>query len=250
MPRLHTVRAGETPMSIARQYTGDPRRLPELLDANTHKPTVIAGDGVTFESLEEGEQVAVPEAWQDNPNAPRPHPVASKNYGVGAPPQRNQNPMNPLSPLQPPARAPINVEQPLNPQAPASCAPQAQQVLQLQQSTAQQQQSLSAIQAQNAQLQSQITTLSRQIQELQYAVAQGSGTVGGAGVGDTPCAVVEAQVAQLTALAQTLQGQIDPAQELNSALRATVNTLTVIAEELTQQIGSNPAPPPTEAGWR
>lgn len=69
---VHRVAAGETPMAIAKRYTGDGARYGELVLANPHKPhkhvTLPACDGSrpfpTFASLDEGEELALPESWR------------------------------------------------------------------------------------------------------------------------------------------------------------------------------------------
>jgi hypothetical protein len=60
-PHTHIVRVGETPTSIAAQYTGRraPAALRALLRANPTKPR----SGVTFASLREGEALALPDSW-------------------------------------------------------------------------------------------------------------------------------------------------------------------------------------------
>jgi nucleoid-associated protein YgaU len=60
---IHVVRAGDTPMGIARDYTGDPRRMTELVYANGHKPTYLASGWRTFTSLYPGERLRLPASW-------------------------------------------------------------------------------------------------------------------------------------------------------------------------------------------
>jgi len=57
--RTHTVRPGESPMTIAQRYTGNPTRWTELLVANPHKPR----RGQTFATLVPGERLALPAGW-------------------------------------------------------------------------------------------------------------------------------------------------------------------------------------------
>lgn len=60
MRRSHVVALGESPAIIAKKYTGDAARYPELVAANAQKPRY----GSTFRSLTAGEVLSVPRAWQ------------------------------------------------------------------------------------------------------------------------------------------------------------------------------------------
>lgn len=72
---------GETPMSIARALTGDPRRYGELVLANPHKPVREE----TFASLVEGEYLFLPPSW-----------AAKKARGLGAEPPPLVAPVPPV----------------------------------------------------------------------------------------------------------------------------------------------------------
>lgn len=69
MPRvlpvaMHIVRPGDSPMAIARVYTGNPNRFTELVGANPHKPSIIMPSGWrTFQSLWPGERLRLPIGW-------------------------------------------------------------------------------------------------------------------------------------------------------------------------------------------
>lgn len=60
---VHRVSAGETPMSIATRYTGDPRAAPQLVAANSHKPLVVKNGWWTFAGLRAGEYLRLPVGW-------------------------------------------------------------------------------------------------------------------------------------------------------------------------------------------
>ena len=61
---LHVVREGDSPMAIARLYTGRPERMLELVAANPHKPTMPLGNGWrTFSTLRPGERLRLPMGW-------------------------------------------------------------------------------------------------------------------------------------------------------------------------------------------
>lgn len=61
---LHVVREGDSPMAIARLYTGRPERMLELVAANPHKPTMSLGNGWrTFSTLRPGERLRLPIGW-------------------------------------------------------------------------------------------------------------------------------------------------------------------------------------------
>jgi hypothetical protein len=64
---VYTVRAHDTPASIARKFTGSPRRFRELVAANPQKVRAPVrgprGLGQTFASLREGERLHVPRTW-------------------------------------------------------------------------------------------------------------------------------------------------------------------------------------------
>ncbi len=55
----HEIARGETPASIARDYTGDPLRFRELVIANPALPC----PGGTFAALVEGQLVCLPDSW-------------------------------------------------------------------------------------------------------------------------------------------------------------------------------------------
>ena len=55
----HEIARGETPASIARDYTGDPSRFRELVIANPALPC----PGGTFAALVEGQLVCLPDSW-------------------------------------------------------------------------------------------------------------------------------------------------------------------------------------------
>ncbi len=69
MPRalpvaMHIVRPGDSPMAIARVYTGNPHRFTELVGANPQKPSVITPSGWrTFRALFPGERLRLPVGW-------------------------------------------------------------------------------------------------------------------------------------------------------------------------------------------
>ena len=57
------VEPGDTPMSIAGRFTGDPLRARELVQQNPGKPRVQVGAHLTFQSLQAGEPLDIPLAW-------------------------------------------------------------------------------------------------------------------------------------------------------------------------------------------
>ena len=56
---LHAIAVGDTPATIAGEYTGDPSRFRELVDANPALPRA----GGTFRELVEGQLLELPRAW-------------------------------------------------------------------------------------------------------------------------------------------------------------------------------------------
>ena len=65
------VAEGDSPGSLAKRLTGDASRYRELVAANPQKPT----RGATFATLEEGEELEVPEAWIED---------RTRVFGLGA----------------------------------------------------------------------------------------------------------------------------------------------------------------------
>lgn len=61
----YTVKLNDTPASIATQFTGRPERMNELFPANAEKKLVGLGSvgHSTFESLNVGEVITLPESW-------------------------------------------------------------------------------------------------------------------------------------------------------------------------------------------
>jgi len=86
--RTHVVGVGESPGSIAVTYVSCPKCSRDLVVRNAHKPRVVHRNGyVTFQSLEPGEVLALPEKWfepwfEDLP----PAYFASLPYADGATP--------------------------------------------------------------------------------------------------------------------------------------------------------------------
>jgi hypothetical protein len=60
----YLVQAGDSPFSIAQRLTGDPRRMTELIAANPDKPVDSINGITTFESIDVGEELALPTTWE------------------------------------------------------------------------------------------------------------------------------------------------------------------------------------------
>jgi hypothetical protein len=60
---MYQVGLGDTPMKIARRFTGQPTRYRELLYSNPHKSVVHVGGVPTFASLGVGERIELPAGW-------------------------------------------------------------------------------------------------------------------------------------------------------------------------------------------
>ncbi|KKK53381.1 hypothetical protein LCGC14_3095350, partial [marine sediment metagenome] len=63
MTIMYEVGLNDSPMSIARKLTGNPRQHVELLAANPHKPIVYVRGIPTFASLGVGERLNVPSGF-------------------------------------------------------------------------------------------------------------------------------------------------------------------------------------------
>jgi hypothetical protein len=61
---VYKVQAGDTPMLIAKRFTGDPDRFGELIAANRWKIKVVRQGVTTFFNLRAGELLRVPLAWR------------------------------------------------------------------------------------------------------------------------------------------------------------------------------------------
>lgn len=60
----YTVKPGDSPATIARDHAGCPKCSRDLIAANPHKSAVGYGNGyITFESLEVGEKLNLPDKW-------------------------------------------------------------------------------------------------------------------------------------------------------------------------------------------
>lgn len=60
---LYKVKAGDSPASIARAFTGDDSRMRELVTVNVQKPRVLVGGVMTWQSLYTGEMIQLPASW-------------------------------------------------------------------------------------------------------------------------------------------------------------------------------------------
>lgn len=62
---MHTyqVKAGDTPMGIAKKFTGNALRVNELVVMNRAKKSVIRGGIPTFAHFKEGEKLLIPRTW-------------------------------------------------------------------------------------------------------------------------------------------------------------------------------------------
>jgi len=59
---LYTVQRGDSPARIAQKITGNPARMPQLLEANPGLPRT-KGYGITLRSLAVGQELQLPRAW-------------------------------------------------------------------------------------------------------------------------------------------------------------------------------------------
>lgn len=59
----YSVRANDTPFSIAKRFTGNPARMTELVRVNPHKRPVHVRGQTTFSSLGVGEKLNLPMSW-------------------------------------------------------------------------------------------------------------------------------------------------------------------------------------------
>jgi len=67
--RQHRVRAGDTPVEIAIQYTGCPKCARDLVLVNPQKARVTYPNGfITFRELYNGEVLNLPNKWFDGTN--------------------------------------------------------------------------------------------------------------------------------------------------------------------------------------
>jgi hypothetical protein len=60
---IYRVLQGDTPMSIAHWYTGEPTRMSELVEANADRPLVSSDGWITFASLVPGDRLRIPPLW-------------------------------------------------------------------------------------------------------------------------------------------------------------------------------------------
>jgi hypothetical protein len=64
---IYRVQLGDTPMSIATRFTGEPTRMSELVEANADRPLVTNGGWTTFASLVHGDELRLPSLWEQRP---------------------------------------------------------------------------------------------------------------------------------------------------------------------------------------
>lgn len=60
---VYAVKGGDSPMTIAAFFTGDPYRVSELVMANPQKQRLSSGGHMTFESITPGEKLTLPRTW-------------------------------------------------------------------------------------------------------------------------------------------------------------------------------------------
>jgi len=82
--KSYIVQGGDTPMWIARRFTGNGERFCELIAQNSHKATVSIDGVTTFADLTVGEILCLPYNWPLFPMGPYETPIEdeseSNNY--------------------------------------------------------------------------------------------------------------------------------------------------------------------------